>query len=81
VEAEITALEQERCDSPAGKCNVKRWASVCLGEIGLLVKPEEYQVLAFLPLLQNLAFLLFYGGARVACCQGQWGGKPEVGFT
>jgi hypothetical protein len=32
---------QERCGSPAGRCSVKCWASVYLGETGLLVLPAE----------------------------------------
>lgn len=43
---------------------MKHWASVCLGGKGLLVPPEECQVLAFLPSMGSLPFFLFDGGAR-----------------
>jgi hypothetical protein len=49
---------------------VKHWASVHLGGPGLLVTPEEEQVIAFLPSVQNLAFLLFDGGVKVLFLSG-----------
>jgi hypothetical protein len=55
---------------------VKCWASVHLGEAGLLVPPAEYQVTVFIPSMENLAFWLFNGvGSRgvvveqgLSCC-------------
>jgi hypothetical protein len=37
----IPANGQERCDSFAGRCNEKFWASVCPGGTGFLVPPAE----------------------------------------
>jgi hypothetical protein len=41
------------------------WASVYLGVTGSLLPPIEWQVIAFLPSVGNLAFLLFGVGARI----------------
>jgi hypothetical protein len=43
---------------------VKSWASVYLEGIELLVLPAEWQDIAFLPSVGNLAFLLFGEGVR-----------------
>jgi hypothetical protein len=39
--AGIPALGQERCYSPARRCSVKCWASVCLEGTVLMVPPTE----------------------------------------
>jgi hypothetical protein len=58
-----SALGQERYDCSAGKYSVKHWACVPWGN-GFLVPPTEWQVIAFLPEVGNLAFLLFSREAR-----------------
>jgi hypothetical protein len=52
---------------------VKHWSSVYLEETGLLVPPAEWQVRAFLPLVGNLSFSLFDGGARTLLLSGTVG--------
>jgi hypothetical protein len=63
VGAGIPALGQEGYDFPGGRCSVKCLASVYCGGTGLLVVPEEQQVIAFLPSVRNLVSLFFDGGS------------------
>jgi hypothetical protein len=58
---------------------MKHWASVYLGGKRLLVPPSEWQVIAFLPSVGNLAFLLF-GGLKALLMSGTLGsaGSPMV---
>jgi hypothetical protein len=60
----ILGLELERCDSPVRRCSVKHWASVYPWGTGLLVLHSEQEVIAFLPLVGNLAFSLFDRGSK-----------------
>jgi hypothetical protein len=58
---------------------VQCWASVHLGEAGLLLPPSEFQVTAFLPSVGNLAFLLFNRGTETLPLSGSgecWASAP-----
>jgi hypothetical protein len=46
------------------------WASVYLGGTELLVPPAEYQVIAFLLSVRNLAFSHFDRRVKALCYQG-----------
>jgi hypothetical protein len=52
---------------------VQHWSSVCFGETGLQVPPAEWQVVALLLSVGNLAFLLFDGGVRALLLSGTVG--------
>jgi hypothetical protein len=52
---------------------MKLWASVYLGGTWLLVPPAEWQAIAFLPSVGNLAFLLFGGGVKSLLLSGTVG--------
>jgi hypothetical protein len=51
---------------------VKDWVSVYLGETGFLMPPTQYQIIAFLTSMENLALSLFVGEEGLSCCQEQW---------
>jgi hypothetical protein len=60
---------------------VKCWVSVYLGGSGLLVLPAGEQVIVFLSLVGNLAFLFFGGEANALLLSGTVGSTGPLCFV